>query len=124
MKKRLPSHASVDGGQRVGRSGLFTLDKIDLNATVIGGVQHFMTLFGAKMRDVDNGCRIIRAHFQNLSGCHLAQPLGRLQNGQGTYKPGRIKGFISYHGTFAKRDVTVCPLRFERLCRDADLKTA
>ena len=63
---------------------------------VIGHVlspNKFVTGFRAEMRNIDDGGRIIGQQAQNRPRRHGFQPFAGFQNGQGTQKAQRVKGF-------------------------------
>lgn len=80
-------------------------------------LHQIMTLFRTKMRDINQGSRIIRHHPQDLPRRKRHQTLSRLQHRQRTEQPNRIKFRIPFHdnGIPSRRSVVYGIVPLNRL---------
>lgn len=74
-------------------------NEIDLTRRGIFGPQQLVARLCAKVGHIDDSCRIVGLHTQDLTGPERLQPLARLEHGQGAKQPQSIKIGIKIHAT-------------------------
>lgn len=71
-------------------------DEVELREPIFALGQKLMSGFGAEMRHIHDGGRIIGQHAQDLSRGHGFQTLARFQDGQGAQEPRGVEGVIGF----------------------------
>lgn len=76
-----------------------------------------MAAFIAKMRDVDDGGRIVGLDAQSLAGLHGAQSFAGFENRQGAQEADCVEILVKCH-TATHKDVSISPQGCDQMWRD------